>query len=48
MTQRAKKALAWTGALLMLAGVFTLYTRPDVMVAVGDMLWACLPYSARP
>ncbi|HEX2544690.1 MAG TPA: hypothetical protein VHL79_07425 [Ramlibacter sp.] len=41
MTLRAKKALAWTAATAVLLGVFTLYTRPDMMVAVGDMIWAC-------
>lgn len=41
MTPRAKKLLGYTGAVLVLAGVFALYTRPDMMVALGDMIWAC-------
>ena len=35
------KVLAWTGICLVLAGVFVLYTRPAMMVALGDMIWAC-------
>jgi hypothetical protein len=38
---RAKRLAAWTAALAALAGVFALYTRPQVMVALGDMIWAC-------
>jgi len=41
MRVRAKKAVAWTGAIAVLVGVFALYTRPDMMVAIGDMVWAC-------
>ena len=41
MSTRAKHLLAWTGAIAVLAGVFALYTRPDMMVALGDMIWAC-------
>ena len=25
----------------VLAGVFALYARPQMMVALGDMIWAC-------
>jgi hypothetical protein len=28
-------------ACAVLAGVFALYTRPQMMVALGDMIWAC-------
>ena len=41
MTTRAKHLLAWTAAAVVLGGVFALYTRPDMMVALGDMIWAC-------
>lgn len=36
----AKIAL-WTAIAAALAGVFALYTRPEMMVALGDMIWAC-------
>ena len=32
---------AWTTALTLLGAVFLLYTRPDMMVTLGDMIWAC-------
>ena len=41
MGARAKKALAWTAITAVLVGVFALYTRPQMMVALGDMIWAC-------
>ena len=41
MTVRAKTVLAYGAATAVLLGVFALYTRPDMMVAVGDMIWAC-------
>jgi hypothetical protein len=41
MRPRAKKLAAWTAAAAVLLGVFALYTRPDMMVAIGDMVWAC-------
>jgi hypothetical protein len=41
MSLRARKLAAWTAASAVLAAVFALYTRPDMMVAVGDMIWAC-------
>lgn len=41
MAPLAKRIAAWTGALAVLAGVFALYTRPQMMVALGDMIWAC-------
>jgi hypothetical protein len=31
----------WTAVVAVLAGVFALYTRPGMMVALGDMIWAC-------
>ena len=36
-----KKAVAHGAAVLALLAVFALYTRPQMMVALGDMLWAC-------
>ena len=39
---RLVAALAWAAALIVLAGVFTLYTRPAFMVTLIDQLWACL------
>ena len=41
MGPRAKHVLGWVAASAVLAGVFALYTRPDMMVAVGEMIWAC-------
>jgi type II secretory pathway component PulM len=41
MSPRAKKALAYGAAMLALVAVFVLYTRPQMMVALGDMIWAC-------
>jgi hypothetical protein len=41
MSPRARKVTAYGLAGVVLAGVFALYTRPDMMVAVGDMIWAC-------
>jgi hypothetical protein len=36
-----KKLLAYAAAAAVLAGVFLLYTRPAMMVALGDFVWAC-------
>lgn len=41
MSPRTTKLIAWLGITVALLGVFALYTRPDMMVAVADMLWAC-------
>jgi hypothetical protein len=41
MRPRARALLAWAAAAVVLASVFALYTRPQMMVAVGDMIWAC-------
>ena len=41
MSPVAKKAAAWGAALVVLVGVFALYTRPEMMVTLGDMIWAC-------
>jgi len=36
-----KKLALWAAATTVLLGVFALYTRPDMMVAVSEMIWAC-------
>ena len=41
MASRMKKLAAYGAAVAALAAVFALYTRPDMMVAVGDMVWSC-------
>ncbi|WP_255440071.1 hypothetical protein [Caenimonas sedimenti] len=41
MPARAKKALAYGAAIAALLGVFVLYTRPQMMVALSDFMWAC-------
>lgn len=41
MKPLAIKALAWTGVLLALAGVWSLYTQPDFLVKLADQLWSC-------
>ena len=41
MGVRAKKLLAYGTAVVVLLGVFALYTRPQMMVALGDFIWAC-------
>lgn len=41
MRGRVKSLLAWTAAVAVLAAVFALYTRPAMMVTLGDMIWAC-------
>lgn len=41
MSPRAKKLTAYGAALVALLAVFALYTQPQMMVAIGDMVWAC-------
>ncbi|MEJ5991708.1 hypothetical protein WG902_17015 [Ramlibacter sp. PS3R-8] len=41
MSLRRKKALVYGGAAALLVAVFVLYTRPQMMVVLGDMIWAC-------
>ena len=38
---RVKKAAVYGLAVLVLLAVFALYTQPQMMVALGDMIWAC-------
>ena len=35
------RASVWTGALAAALGVFSLYVRPDFMVMLADLAWAC-------
>lgn len=41
MSTRAKKAAAYGLAVVVLLAVFALYAQPQMMVALGDMVWAC-------
>jgi hypothetical protein len=41
MASHLKTLALWTAIAAVLAGVFLLYTRPQMMVALGDMIWAC-------
>ncbi|WP_268904879.1 hypothetical protein [Caenimonas soli] len=41
MTQRTHKWLAYGTAVAVLLAVFSLYTRPTILVALADQLWAC-------
>jgi hypothetical protein len=41
MSIRARKLLAYGGAIAVLLGVFALYTRPEMLVTLADQLWAC-------
>jgi hypothetical protein len=39
--QRTRRILAYGIALAVLAGVFALYTRPEMMVSVSELIWSC-------
>ncbi|WP_267237655.1 hypothetical protein [Caenimonas koreensis] len=41
MTLRSKKLLAYGAAVALLLAVFAMYTRPTILVALADQLWAC-------
>jgi hypothetical protein len=41
MVTRAKKVALWAAITAVLVAVFALYTRPQMMVVLGDMIWAC-------
>jgi hypothetical protein len=41
MSLRAKKLIAWGAVAAALAAVFALYTQPQMMVRLSDLLWAC-------
>jgi hypothetical protein len=38
---RKGKAAAYVAAIAVLAAVFALYAKPQIMVAVSEMVWAC-------
>ena len=38
---RHRKLLAYAAAVAVLLAVFALYTRPAILVALADQLWAC-------
>lgn len=38
---QARKLLAYAAAVAVLAGVFALYTRPELMVTISEQVWAC-------
>jgi len=40
MSRKGRIAL-YAAAAVLLAGVFALYARPQLMVALSDMIWAC-------
>lgn len=41
MQLRTRQTIAWTAVLAVLAAVFALYTRPDLMVTLSEQIWAC-------
>lgn len=41
VTPLVKKLALWAAGTAVLLGVFALYTRPDMMVLVSEMIWAC-------
>ena len=40
MSRKGRIAI-YLAAVAALIGVFALYARPQIMVAVSDMIWAC-------
>jgi len=41
MRPLTRRLAAWSAVVAVLLGVFALYTQPRMMVALGDMIWAC-------
>lgn len=41
MNPRIRQLAMWAAALVVLAGVFVLYTRPTILVTVSELVWAC-------
>lgn len=41
MTLRPCALLAYAVVLAALAGVFALYSRPDLLVTLSEQIWAC-------
>jgi hypothetical protein len=42
MSPVARKLLAYAIAVVVLLGVFVLYTRPEMMANLADQIWACV------
>jgi hypothetical protein len=40
MSRKARLAV-YAALIAVLAGVFALYSKPQIMVAVSDVIWAC-------
>jgi hypothetical protein len=38
---RKGKVAVYAAAAVVLAGVFALYAKPQIMVAMSEMIWAC-------
>jgi len=36
-----RRIAAYAAAIAALLAVFALYVRPEMMVTLGDMIWAC-------
>ena len=41
MNTRARRLLAYAAAVAVLLGVFSLYTRPELMITISEQVWAC-------
>jgi hypothetical protein len=41
MALLVRRLLPWAAASAVLAAVFALYTRPQLMVMLSEQLWAC-------
>jgi hypothetical protein len=41
VSERTWKLLAYAAVVIATSGVFALYTRPQMMVTLGDFIWAC-------
>ncbi len=41
MTPRARTLVAYAIALAVLAGVFALYTQPQLLVTLSEQIWSC-------
>lgn len=41
MRRNARRLFAWTAAIALLAAVFALYLRPDMMLSLATQLWNC-------
>ena len=41
LSARVRKIAAYAVAGVVLACVFAMYKRPDMMVSIGNMIWGC-------